>query len=63
MYKPMFSFEYALVSPDGLYYTGKAGDGWLSPSRHDAFTYTEQGAYAKIDRVDVFKQFSVERLP
>ena len=57
----MFTFEYALKAPNGLYYTGKAGDGCLG-DKYQAFTYTETGAYRKIDTNPAFKGFTVERI-
>ncbi len=58
----MFKFEYAIVSPNGYYYTGEAGKDSLSPNRHKAYTYTEEGAYTKIRDCLTFKDFLVERV-
>ncbi len=54
-------FEYAIKNPDGYYYTGRAGVGDMSPNIKDAYTYTEQGAHAKITRCNWAKDFTVER--
>lgn len=43
-------FNYAIKFPNGKYYTGRAGEGFQG-EKHEAFTYTEKGAYGKIDRV------------
>ena len=50
-YKPLFEFHYA-VKIKNSYYTGCAGGKWLSQHKSDAFTYTEEGAHAKIDRMN-----------
>jgi hypothetical protein len=50
MKTPML-FEYAIRNPDGLFYRGSVyGDSrdWTD-SRFDMFTYTEMGAYRKLD--------------
>lgn len=52
--------NYALRSPDGRYYTGRVGDGWLG-DKHQAFTYTFQGALRKT-RLEAFREFVVERI-
>lgn len=46
----MLEFNYAIRFADGTYYTGKAGDE-MQGKRSEAFTYTQNGAYAKIDRL------------
>ena len=38
---------YVIKTDKGFYYTGKAGDGWLSVNKIDAFTYTKEGAERK----------------
>ena len=43
-------FEYAVRFADGTYYTGRAGEGFKG-ARHEAFTFTEMGAHAKIQRM------------
>jgi hypothetical protein len=58
----MFIFEYAIVSPTGQYYTGKAGNDFLSTRRCDAFTYTQAGAHAKIQRCQWLNGFTVKRV-
>lgn len=34
---------YVLRTTSGMFYTGRAGEGWLSPRREDAFTYAGKG--------------------
>jgi len=55
------TFEYALQSPCGRFYTGRAGDGWLG-EKHEAFKYTMEGAYTKIDTIELFQDFQVVRV-
>lgn len=33
---------FILRASNGNFYTGRAGDNWLSPSKTDAFTYSER---------------------
>lgn len=40
-------FTYVLKTRDGQYYTGRAGDGWLSADVKEAFRYTKEGAENK----------------
>jgi hypothetical protein len=59
-------FEYALRSPDGRYYTGRVNhenepEAWLD-EKHKAFTYTSTRAYAKVDSLECFRNFTVERI-
>lgn len=48
--RQMLVFNHAIRFADGRYYTGRAGDGMYG-ERHEAFTYTEAGAHAKIERM------------
>lgn len=48
--QPMFVFDYAIRFADGTFYTGRAGSEYKG-SMLDAFTYTLQGAHAKIARM------------
>lgn len=51
MYKGLdLKFEYAIRFADGTYYTGRAGAGYKG-TKSEAFTYTEKGAHAKLERV------------
>lgn len=59
-------FGYAIKLPDGGYYTGRVNsaaepNAW-SGKKAEAFTYTERGAYNKIDRCPAFAGCSVERV-
>jgi len=46
--RPPFIFEYALFSPSaGAFYTGCAGEKWISQRPADAYTFTEEGAHRK----------------
>lgn len=56
-------FEYALKFPNGTYYTGRVNsearpDYWQG-AKHEAFTYTIEGAYRKKDSMDCFKDCTV----
>lgn len=59
------SFEYAIRMPNGGYYTGYSGDKHIG-QKHQAFKYTEAGAYAKIAHMrqltDSWKNATVERI-
>lgn len=51
-------FEYAIQFPDGSFYTGRVNspaepNAWQG-ARHEAFTFTERGAYTKRDRLACF---------
>lgn len=51
MYNPAeLEFNYAIRFADGTYYTGRAGLEYKGPKR-EAFTFTERGAYNKLQRV------------
>jgi hypothetical protein len=40
---------YAVKASNGKFYTGRAGDGWLSINSVEAFTYSEEGAANKAE--------------
>ena len=52
----MLEFNYAIVFPNGKYYTGRTGQ-CEQGEKSEAFTYTEKGAYAKIDRLGKSSEF------
>jgi hypothetical protein len=59
-------YEYALRFPNGLYYTGRANsesepNAWQG-ELHQAFTYTEEGAYYKKYSLDCFSNTTVVRV-
>lgn len=59
-------FNYAIKFTDGTYYTGRVNsdnepNAWKG-NKDQAFTYTMQGAYRKIDSIDCFKNCTVERV-
>lgn len=59
-------FEYALKFPNGKYYTGRVNsdsqpDYWQG-EKHEAYTYTEKGAYAKKDSGFCFSSCVVEKV-
>lgn len=58
-------FEYAIRLSDGKFYTGKAGIEAYG-EKNEAFTYTEKGAHAKIERMkhtdDYWANATVERI-
>lgn len=65
-----FEFNYAcytVIDGKRVYYTGEAAESWLGPSVR-AYTFTEEGAYAKLRNLDYFGRFmglppfAVERL-
>lgn len=43
-----------------LYYTGRAGDGWLSPDRAQAFVYRTEGEAARKSRL--FQRHHMRRM-
>jgi len=52
-------FDYALRFPNGKFYTGRVNsdaepNAWQG-EKHEAFTYTENGAYVKRNSLDCFK--------
>lgn len=66
MYKGLnLRFEYAIRFENGKYYTGRAGDSFAG-SIGEAFTYTESGAYSKIERmkdtINYWKNATVEKV-
>lgn len=66
MYKGLdLRFEYTIRFENGKYYTGRAGDGFAG-SIGEAFTYTEAGAYSKIERLkrtaSYWKTATVEKI-
>lgn len=61
-------FNYAIKFPDGTYYNGRAPNMEVDPNgmkgpKFKAFTYSEAGAYKKIDNFpEFFKGCVVERV-
>ncbi len=53
-------YNYAIRFSTGMYYTGRSGAEYNGP-RHQAYTFTEAGAYAKIERMD-WHDATVERV-
>lgn len=53
-------FEYVLQFPDGEFYTGEFPE--TKGPRHHALTFTEYGAYAKINRDPICDDCAVVRL-
>lgn len=40
---------FAIQASNGKFYTGRAGEGWLSANAVEAFTYTYEGAERKAE--------------
>jgi len=62
----MFNFEYALQFRNGLYYTGRVNseaepNAWQGEA-HQAFCYTENGAYIKKAMQECFAECTVVHL-
>ena len=56
-------FNYALRFPNGTYYTGRVNsdkepNAWQGKA-HQAFTYTQHGAYVKKQQFECFKDCDV----
>lgn len=63
---PPLVFEYALRFQNGKYYTGRVNsdalpDYWQG-EKHEAYTFTEKGAYAKKDSLFCFANCTVEKV-
>lgn len=43
----------AIQASNGKFYTGRAGDGWLSSNANEAFTYSREGAERKAQLFNV----------
>lgn len=38
---------FVVITTEGFYYNGKAGEAWLSNTKEEAFAYTKEGAERK----------------
>lgn len=45
---------FAVITTTGLVYNGKAGEGWLSANKSEAFTYGKEGAEYKAAQFNKF---------
>ena len=58
-----YEFNYAIRFPNGTYYTGRVNSeaepsAWQG-KKHEAFTYTIEGAYNKVSKGGCFKNCSI----
>jgi hypothetical protein len=62
--KPYYEWDYAIKNNSGLYYTGEFHNSMpVFGAKHNAYTFTESGAYTKIVRnPQGFGNCTVERV-